>query len=193
MLLFRSPPPFPWSRMIVGMTFAANVASISLFLWPPYGIGQAIIFLFCGFFYLSDALYKSTFYLLTYLLTYLSFFFSSYNLSRCRLDICHTSARHQTAALRRGCHLYSTGRPTRWALAHILAHTTTLIFFVTHTPAFMAALRNMAGRYIFVCGFFFLSFFLLSFFYFSSPLLSRRKLDVYNKLTSTHDVALLRI
>ena len=44
------------------MTFAANVASISLFLWPPYGVGQAIIFLFCGFFCLSDALYKSTFY-----------------------------------------------------------------------------------------------------------------------------------
>jgi len=25
----------------------------------------------------------------------------------------------QTAALNRGCHLYSTGRPSRWALAHI--------------------------------------------------------------------------
>ena len=26
----------------------------------------------------------------------------------------------QTAALNRGCHLYSTGRPSRWASAHIL-------------------------------------------------------------------------
>ena len=26
----------------------------------------------------------------------------------------------QTAALNRGCHLYSAGRPSRWALAHIL-------------------------------------------------------------------------
>ena len=25
----------------------------------------------------------------------------------------------QTAALNRGCHLYSAGRPSRWALAHI--------------------------------------------------------------------------
>jgi len=36
----------------------------------------------------------------TYLLTYLFFFFSSYNLSRCRLDICHTSA-HDVALVRR--------------------------------------------------------------------------------------------
>ena len=45
---------------------------ISFLLWPPYGIGQAIIFLPCGFFYL------------------LSFFISSPNLSRRRLDVCHT-------------------------------------------------------------------------------------------------------
>jgi len=29
----------------------------------------------------------------------------------------------QTAALNRGCHLYSAGRPSRWALAHILVFT----------------------------------------------------------------------
>jgi len=29
----------------------------------------------------------------------------------------------QTAALNRGCHLYSTGRPSRWALAHILVNS----------------------------------------------------------------------
>jgi len=28
----------------------------------------------------------------------------------------------QTAALNRGRHLYSTGRPSHWALAHILVH-----------------------------------------------------------------------
>jgi len=43
-------------------------------LWPPYVIGQAIIFLSCGFF----------FYLL-------STFFSSPNLVRHRLDVYHTS------------------------------------------------------------------------------------------------------
>jgi len=41
-------------------------------LWPPCVIGQAIIFLPCGFFLL------------------LSFFYSP-NLSRRRLDVCHTS------------------------------------------------------------------------------------------------------
>ena len=43
-------------------------------LWP-YGIGQTIIFLPCGFFFL------------------LLSFFSSPNLSRGRLDVCHTSTR----------------------------------------------------------------------------------------------------
>ena len=42
-------------------------------LWPPYVIGQAIIFLPCGFFFLSI------------------FFFSSPNLSGRRLDVYHTS------------------------------------------------------------------------------------------------------
>jgi len=40
-----------------------------VFLWSPYGIGQTIIFLPCGFFFL----------------------FSLPNLSRRRLDVCHTS------------------------------------------------------------------------------------------------------
>jgi len=51
------------------------------FLWPPYGIGQAIIFSSCGFFYLS------------------SFFFSLPNLSGRRLDVCHTST-HGVALVR---------------------------------------------------------------------------------------------
>ena len=41
------------------------------FLWSPYGIGQTIIFLPCGFFFLL--------------------LFSWPNLSRRRLDVCHTS------------------------------------------------------------------------------------------------------
>ena len=56
----------------------------------------------------------------------------------------------QTAAFNRGRHLYSAGRPSGWALAHILV--------------------------------------LLSFF-FSSPNLSRRRLDVYH--TSAHGVVLV--
>ena len=49
-----------------------------IYLWPPYVIGQAIIFLPCAFFYLS---------------IYLSIFLSSPNLSRRRLDACHTALR----------------------------------------------------------------------------------------------------
>jgi len=56
------------------------------------------------------------------------------------------------AALSTGRHLYSAGRPSRWALAHILV---------------------------------------LSSIFFSSPNLSRPRLDVYH--TSTYDVALVRI
>jgi len=48
------------------------------FLWPPYVIGQAIIFLRCGFFLSS---------------IYLSFFYSSPNLSGRRLDVYHTLVR----------------------------------------------------------------------------------------------------
>jgi len=53
------------------LTYAINVC-----LWPPYVIGQAIIFLPWGF-----------------------FFFSSPNLSRRRLDVYHTST-HAVALVR---------------------------------------------------------------------------------------------
>jgi len=38
----------------------------------------------------------------------------------------------QTAALNRGCHLYSAGRPSRWALAHIssIDFTHLMVLFV---------------------------------------------------------------
>jgi len=55
-----------------------------------------------------------------------------------------------------------------------------------------AALWNRAGHYIFALWFLLLSFY-LSFLslVFSSPVLSRRRLDVYH--TSTHRVAVVRI
>jgi len=73
----------------------------------------------------------------------------------------------------RGCHLYiySAGRPSRWASAHNLV---------------MVALWNRADHYIFA-----LWFLLSSSFFFSSPNLSRRRLDVCH--TSTHGVDLVRI
>ena len=52
----------------------------AIFLWSPYGIGQTIIFSSCRLFFL------------------LSSFFSSPNLSRRRLDVCHTST-HGVACL----------------------------------------------------------------------------------------------
>jgi len=52
--------------------------SLFVLLWPPSGIGQAILFLSCGFFFL--------------LLSFChSFFFSWPNLSHRSLDVYHTS------------------------------------------------------------------------------------------------------
>ena len=102
------------------------------------------------------------------------------------------------AALNSGRHLCSAGRPSGWALAHILV------------LSFMVPLWNRETRYIFMLWFV-LSFFLwppyeigghyifalwllsffLSIFFYSSPNLSGRRLDVYH--TSTHGVALVRI
>ena len=56
---------------LTATTRFAVAVTISHLLWSPYGIGQTIIFLPCGFFFL------------------LSFFFSSPNLSCRRLDVCH--------------------------------------------------------------------------------------------------------
>jgi len=51
------------------------MVNIKLFLWPPYGIGPAIIFSSCGYFYLL----RSS-----------AFFFSSPNLIGRRLDVYRT-------------------------------------------------------------------------------------------------------
>jgi len=52
-----------------------TVGNSAEFSWPPYIIGQAVIFLLCGFFFLLSS----------------SVFFSSPNLSSQRLDVYHTS------------------------------------------------------------------------------------------------------
>jgi len=60
-------------RQAVGRQGLCSAAvTLFLFLWSPYGIGQTIVFLPCGFFFFV-------------------FLFSSPNLSRRRLDVCHTS------------------------------------------------------------------------------------------------------
>ena len=130
------------------------------------------------------------------------------------------------AALNRGRHLCSAGRPSGWALAHILVISLSQIYCSVrrwknfeNRPAFgkvrgistvewhlfsehdvylfvhvgllkhinvyfMVALWNRETIYIFMLWFVLLSFF-------SSPNLSRRRLDVCH--TSTHGVALVRI
>jgi len=86
------------------------------------------------------------------------------------------------AALNRGRHLYSAGQPSRWALAHI----SSLVLF-------MVALWNRSGDYIFALWFHLLSIYLSinQSIFFSSPNLSRRRLDVCH--SSTHGLALVRI
>jgi len=76
-----------YSRVVVFLSLCwvnMNIQHRHLYrlLWPPYGIGQAIIFLPCGFF----------FYLLL-------FRFFSPNLSGRRVDVCHTST-HGVALVR---------------------------------------------------------------------------------------------
>jgi len=71
-------------------------------LWPPYVIGQAIIFLPCGFYLLMVALWNRAdhnIFVMSFVLLLSSFFFSTPNLSRRRLDVCHTST-HDLALVR---------------------------------------------------------------------------------------------
>ena len=70
--------PSPHQQWIIQVSMGTQIvySCLSVYLWPPYGIEQAIIFSLCGFFYLSIHLSSS--------------FFSSPNLSRHRLDVCHT-------------------------------------------------------------------------------------------------------
>jgi len=64
------------------------------YLWSPYGIGQTIIFLSCGFFLLMATLCnRGPLYFCPVVTIFLSFF-SSPNLSGRRLDVYHTSTVH---------------------------------------------------------------------------------------------------
>jgi len=70
-LLVLAHPGSPGQRAVKRLLL---LLILCLLLWPSYGIGQAIIFLPCGFFLLS------------------SVFFSSPNLSSHSLDVYHTSS-----------------------------------------------------------------------------------------------------
>ena len=87
----------------------------------------------------------------------------------------------QTAALNRGRHLYSAGRPSRWALAHISSlemYYTWICSYICVVNLVMAALCNRGAIIFLPCGFFmvalcnradhniFMLFLLLSFFFF---------------------------
>jgi len=107
-------------------------------------------------------------------------------------------------ALNRGRHVYSVGRPSRWALAHILVVVVVVVVVVIpshHTVVWLGYLVNcvfvilsflwssyvIGQTIIFLsCGFFYLSSSSSSFL---SPNLGGRRLDVYH--TSTHGVALV--
>ena len=75
----------PWWLMAIAIASRKSFGILALYksdyLWPPYVIGQAIIFSSCGFFF------------------YLLSFFSSHNLSGRRLDVYHTST-HGVALVR---------------------------------------------------------------------------------------------
>jgi len=73
-----------YSRPRVAPAIAEDCYVLVVLSRPPYGIGQAIIFFPCAFFYLLSI----------YLLS-----FSSPNLSRRRLDVYHTST-HGTSAMK---------------------------------------------------------------------------------------------
>jgi len=92
----------------------------------------------------------------------------------------HSSCERQPkfATLNTGCHLHSEGRPSRWALAHIVVKSGIPI------NLFMAA--HATGQAIIFLPWFLLS---SSFFFFSSPNLSRHRLDICH--ISTHGVAIV--
>jgi len=79
----KKKPTSTSSQRTSTMNEDAREVSYGNCLWSPYGIGQAIIFLPCGFF-------LSSFFLL---------FYSSPNLSGRRVDVYHTST-HGVALVR---------------------------------------------------------------------------------------------
>jgi len=67
----------------------------------------------------------------------------------------HSSSGRQPnfAALNRGRHLYSTGRPSRWALAHILVTATFIIIIVVVTLIVILLLLIIIMNYLFILFF----------------------------------------
>ena len=119
--------------------------------------------------------------------------------------IVSVTARHRSserepnfAAFNRGRHLYSAGWPSCWALTHISSYSICylsvvyftcswcfIIIFFIHVQAFTFLWPPCvadADIILSSCGFFF---------FFSSPIFSGRRLDVYH--TSTHHVVLMQI
>jgi len=100
----------------------------------------------------------------------------------------HISNTHTHMHAASSLSIWSSHRPGTY-LRHMHTHRQLgrcSLYLLTTQSFIMVALWNRADHYIFM-----LWLFLLSFFFFSSPNLSRRRLDVCN--TSTHGVALVRI
>ena len=121
------------------------------------------------------------------------------------------------AVLNRWRHLYSAGRPSRWALAHILVSRyfaamwshcvrTAMAYCGSSSLLIKISKLQLISTYNFQSGFCSLwapcgigqaiifsccGFYLLLLSFFPSPNLSGRRLDVYH--TSTHGVALVQI
>jgi len=87
--------------------------SLLAYLWPPYGMGQAIIFLPCGFF-LSSFFRR----LISAVVDWMSTIFHTW----CGLSakLCGIEQRAPPIVLDGDPAPPPPGRPSRWALAHIL-------------------------------------------------------------------------
>jgi len=84
--------PKPCIRFLDVSRYLWTKFALQLLLWPPYLLGQDIIFSSCGFFFFMVALCNRADHYI-FALWFLSpfFFFSSPNLSGRRLDVYHTS------------------------------------------------------------------------------------------------------
>jgi len=84
--------PKPCIRFLDVSRYLWTKFALQLLLWPPYLIGQDIIFSSCGFFFFMVALCnRADHYIFALWFLSLFFFFSSPNLSGRRVDVYHTS------------------------------------------------------------------------------------------------------
>ena len=98
-----------------------NVILRRIFLWPPYGIGQTIIFLPCGFFLLL-----------------FFFFYSSLNLSGRRLDVYHTPHMVWPLCEFRNRHLCIIAQLCRAGIFYRIRRNPKLSVFFSGDPSFMS-------------------------------------------------------